>query len=107
MISKPANATKRAPNNAEWYDSSLTDLLEEQSTASANPALDLAAYVPKEIGPIGADHQTALPRIAGNARLTCLIDEALRQVPTQHSLYLRDARRMDLLKPETVHLVVC
>src|SRR3990172_2437633 len=79
MISKPANATKRAPNNAEWYDSSLTDLLEEQSTASANPALDLAAYVPKEIGPIGADHQTALPRIAGNARLTCLIDEALRQ----------------------------
>jgi len=69
--------------------------------------LDLWKYVPKEIGDIGRDHQTALPRIAKDARLTRLIDDALRQVSTRHEIYLRDSRKMDFLKPESVHLVVC
>ena len=67
----------------------------------------LASYVPSEIGHIGRDHQTALPRIAKDPHLTRLIDQALRQVPTRHEIYPGDARRMDFLRPESVHLVVC
>lgn len=68
---------------------------------------DLADYVPREVGAIGADHQKALPRIARNPKLTRLIQEALRKVPTTHELYLCDSRMMTFLKPGRVHLVVC
>ncbi len=69
--------------------------------------MDLAAFIPKELGDIRADHQTALPRIAKDRRLTQLIDRALRQLPTRHHLYLRDARQMEFLQSESVHLIVC
>ncbi len=69
--------------------------------------IDLQRYIPEEIGDISVDHQKALPRIARDRRLTALIDEALRQIPTRHHLYLRDARQMDFLEPESVHLVLC
>lgn len=84
-----------------------TDSLAERSGPHTKGNLSLAKYVPKEIGHIGRDHQTALPRIAKNPRLTQLIDDALRQVPTRHEIYLRDSRHMDFLKQESVHLVVC
>lgn len=67
----------------------------------------LARYVPKEIGRIGKDHQTALPRIARSPHLTQLLDGALHSIPTQHEIYLHDARDMRFLKPSSVHLVVC
>ncbi|HXH47781.1 MAG TPA: site-specific DNA-methyltransferase [Terriglobia bacterium] len=67
----------------------------------------LASYVPSEIEHIGRDHQTALPRIAKDPHLTRLIDQALRQVPTRHEIYPGDARRMNFLQPESVHLVTC
>jgi DNA modification methylase len=56
---------------------------------------------------VGKDHQTALPRIARDPKLTRLIDEALRQVPTSHNLYRADARELDFLADQSVHLVVC
>lgn len=68
---------------------------------------DLAQYVPKEVGTIGADHQTALPRIARDPKLTRLIEDALRRVPTTHDLYLQDSGEMRFLDSERVHLVVC
>ena len=68
---------------------------------------DLASYVPREIGHIGRDHQTALPRIAKDPRLTRLIDQGLHQILTRHEIYSGDARHMDFLKPDSVHLVVC
>lgn len=69
--------------------------------------IDLVSYIPTEVGVIGADHQTALPRIAKDPQLSRSIGEALRRVPTRHDLYLGDARQMDFLAPESVHLVVC
>jgi len=69
--------------------------------------IDLQAFIPKEIGDISADHQRALPRIARDRRLTGLIDEALRRIPTRHHLYLRDARQMDFVESESVHLILC
>ena len=67
------------------------------------PADDLAKYVPLEIGPI--DKQ-ALPRIAKDARLTSRIEAVLRELPTRHQIRLGDARAMDFLQANSVHLVV-
>lgn len=69
------------------------------------PPVDLAAFVPKEIGRI-TDHQTDLPRIARDPGLTARIDAKLREIPTVHHLYCGDARHLDFLAPDSVHLVV-
>ncbi len=69
------------------------------------PALNAAEYVPKEILPL-ANPQTDIPRIAKDERLVRLIDEAIRHIPTCHNLWLGDARRMESLNRESVHLVL-
>jgi DNA modification methylase len=69
------------------------------------PRLDLTEYVPKEILPL-ANPQTDLPRIAKDARLIGLIEEAVQRIPTFHNILLGDARRMEILGPESVHLVL-
>jgi DNA modification methylase len=76
--------------------------------AVEGPAPDLfdaEAWLPKAIGPIG-DHQTALPRIAKDARLTAQIERLLPQIPTRHELYNADARTLDFISPNSVHLVL-
>ena len=62
-------------------------------------------WLPPAIGPI-TDHQTDLPRIAKDARLTAAIEAQLPQIPTTHALYRLDARAIDFLPPNSVHLVV-
>ncbi len=69
--------------------------------------IDLAEFIPPEVGVIGAEHQTALPRIAKDAKLCRTINESLRRVPTTHDLYLHDARAIEFIAPASVHLVVC
>ena len=69
--------------------------------------IELAEFIPPEIGSVGADHQTALPRIAKDAKLSRSINEALRRVPTSHHMYLHDARAMAFLEPASVQLVLC
>ena len=53
-----------------------------------------------------ADPQRDLPRIARDQNLMAQIESAVRSVPTRHDLHLGDARRLDFLMPESVHLVV-
>jgi len=72
---------------------------------TARAELDLAAMLPAELRDIG-DPQTAIPRIAQDPRLTSLIEEAVRSVPTTHELRLGDAREMDFIPDHSVHLVV-
>lgn len=72
--------------------------------ASPSP-FDLAYFVPAELQHL-RDLQTELPRVAKNDRLTALIENAVRQVPTQHDLHLRDARCLDPLPDSSVHLVI-
>jgi DNA modification methylase len=69
------------------------------------PPLNAAEHVPKEILPL-ANPQTDIPRIAKDKRLVRLIEEAVHRIPTSHSLLLGDARRMETLKPESIHLVL-
>ncbi len=62
-------------------------------------------WLPSDVGPI-TDHQTDLPRIAKDPQLTAAIEAQLPQIPTTHALYRRDARAVDFLPPNSVHLVV-
>ena len=66
---------------------------------------DPVQWLPSEIGEI-TNHQTDLPRIAKDPKLTALIEGQLSQIPTTHDLYCRDSRAIDFLLPNTVHLVV-
>jgi DNA modification methylase len=73
--------------------------------ATPFPTGDLAAFIPADIGRI-TDHQTDLPRIARDPRLTSRIDAVLREIPTVHNLYCADSRDLDFLDPGSVHLIV-
>lgn len=72
------------------------------------PALenaDLSRYVPEELAKLD-DPQTAIPRIAKDAHSIGLIERAVHQVPTSHSIHRGDARHMSDLEPQSVHLVL-
>jgi len=66
--------------------------------------VDVEEFLPTELGSL-ENHQTALPAIAKDPHLTCLIEEAVRRIPTQHDLFQADSRDMEL-EPESVHLIV-
>jgi DNA modification methylase len=65
----------------------------------------LSMLVPSEVRELSAP-QKDLPRIARDRRLMALLESAAREVPTSHTLRLGDAREMEFLAPESVHLVV-
>lgn len=81
-----------------------SDREEVQNQESKDP-VSLAEFVPKEVYPLD-DPQRDIPRIAKDKILVQLIDEAVRQVPTAHTLKCGDARKMAELPPNSVHLVV-
>ena len=66
---------------------------------------DLTAFLPAKLLPL-SNPQTDLPRIAKDKQLIGLIDAAVREIPTTHQIVLGDARNMDDLPPESVHLVL-
>jgi DNA modification methylase len=66
---------------------------------------DLGPYVPPEIGAL-RNHQTDIPRIARDPNLTARIEAVLPQIPTRHDVYCHDARCLEFLDDESVHLVV-
>ena len=72
---------------------------------SMKARFDPEKWIPEEIGRI-SDHQTDLPRIAKNPKLTEAIEKRLPEIPTSHDLYLCDARNLDCLRPESIHLVL-
>ena len=61
--------------------------------------------LPSEIGEL-KNPQTDLPRIARDPKLTTVIESAVRGLPTQHTLYVHDARAMPFLGPECVQLIL-
>jgi len=65
----------------------------------------LSRFVPTELAELD-DPQTAIPRIAKDQRLIQLIESAVHQVPTSHSLFHEDARIMRNLESHSVHLVL-
>ena len=67
--------------------------------------VDLSTVLPSAVGRL-RNPQTDLPRIAREPRLTALIEDAVRSLPTVHDLHLHDARNMSPVASETVHLAV-
>ena len=66
---------------------------------------ELEAFLPAELKHF-PNPQTALPAIAKNQGLIAKIEDAIRLVPTQHQLLRQDARDLDFLDADTVHLVL-
>jgi hypothetical protein len=76
-----------------------------QNETVSSSGHDLSEFVPKEVLPL-RNPQTDIPRIAKDEGLLRLIEEAVQRIPTRHELRLGDARTMDELAPESVHLVL-
>lgn len=90
----------------------MTTLTQRSSKSTARrrsqpraPSEDLGAYVPTAVRKL-KNPQTDLPRIARDPKLTAVIEEAIRSVPTKHALFSADARDLTFLPDESVHLVV-
>jgi len=63
----------------------------------------LNEYVPDKLQDL-TNLQTALPRIAKDPAMMALIESSVANVPTAHKLFLGDARDMEMLESESVHL---
>jgi len=78
------------------------------ASQSNSPAAGLRAHIPREFLEFAevADLKRELPRAAKNSALMAAIERAVADVPTRHALHNADARRMDFVAPESVHLAV-
>lgn len=80
-------------------------LAKTRPASGQEPLRDLRRWLPEELRSL-EDPQTAIPAIAKNAKLLGLIDNAVRSIPTVHDLFLKDARALGDLDPDSVHLVL-
>lgn len=69
------------------------------------PHPDLADWLPASLRELEHD-QTAIPRIAKDAALVREIEAVLPGIPTTHDLWRRDARELDFIPDNSVHLVL-
>jgi DNA modification methylase len=69
------------------------------------PPLDLAGLLPKWVSELG-DLQTAIPALAKDAARLAELDSIIAEVPTLHRSVLGDARTLDGIAPNSVHLVL-
>lgn len=67
--------------------------------------VDLGEYVPSALRSLD-NPQTDIPRIARDEKLSAMVESAVLQVPTSHTVHNSDARRMGFLEPESIHLIV-
>ena len=74
-------------------------------TAEGSTNQILSDLVPPELRDL-ADPQRDLPAIARDKGRMSLVESALQQAPSVHDLYLGDARKLDFLEPESLHLVL-
>lgn len=68
-------------------------------------AEDYEQFIPREIAPL-PNPQTDIPRIAKDKRLMAEIESAIRQIPSAHRLIQADARKLEFISDESVHLVI-
>ena len=62
-------------------------------------------YVPESVANL-ENPQTNIPRIAKDKKLLDEIASSVQQIPTQHSLFNADSRKLAFIPDESVHLVV-
>jgi DNA modification methylase len=77
-----------------------------KTSERSSQAKDLhSEFIPPELRDL-PNPQKDLPRIAKDPKLISLIESVLVSIPSKHDLRQGDAREMDFLEPESVHLVV-
>lgn len=76
-----------------------------QCEATLTDHINMNDFVPPQILPI-EDIQKDIPRLAKDEKAMALIERAVQSIPTTHSIYRGDARKMVNLEPESVHLVL-
>jgi modification methylase len=72
---------------------------------AARENFSLDQYIPTSLRTFES-LQTAIPKIAKDAHAMSAIEQSVRTVPTLHTLWHGDARRMKALHREAVHLVL-
>jgi len=65
----------------------------------------LSEYLPEAVQSL-RNEQTTIPRLARDRKALAAIESVLARLPTHHQFVTHDARRMDFLAPESVHLVL-
>lgn len=68
-------------------------------------SVDLETFLPPSLKDI-ENLQTAIPRLAKNARVMRDMELAVSQIPTTHYLFRADARHLDFIPDNSVHLIV-
>jgi len=74
-------------------------------SSSDNARCDLSEFIPNSLREL-PNPQTDLPRIAREPSLTKLIESAVQTLPSHHTLRLGDARELQDVRSESVHLVL-
>jgi hypothetical protein len=69
------------------------------------PHPDFTHWLPASLRDL-ADDQKAIPRIAKDAALMREIEAVLPAIPTTHDLWRGDARELDFIPDNSVHLVL-
>jgi DNA modification methylase len=98
-------AATRAAREEDMNRAIELSLLEATAAYSTPETFRAEDWLPKCLDSI-TDHQKALPRIAKDRALIGQIERLLPQIPTWHNLFGADARNLDFLAPNSVHLVV-
>lgn len=62
-------------------------------------------YLPADVLDLN-DPRTAIPQLAKDSATIELVRQAVKEVPTTHRLFLQDARRVDDIPDESVHLIL-
>ena len=93
MIAKPPRSTRHPQKD------------EGNEVLSLGEPLDLRQFVPEDLRD-PENHQTAIPRLAKDAKALARIEGSVRSLPTRQHIHLGDARTMNFIPSESVHLVV-
>lgn len=66
---------------------------------------NLSEYLPDSLLTL-ENPKTDIPRIAKDERLLAEIEATVRDIPTAHQIFQKDARRLSFIESDSVHLVV-
>lgn len=83
----------------------INQFVQSSIAACEKEGIDLSSFLPNSIN-ISKTLQAEIPRIAKDRKLTAEIERAIQEVPTCHKFHNADARKIDFLEAESVHLVL-
>jgi DNA modification methylase len=80
-------------------------ITEEKPCIASFASSSLEGYIPKKLRDL-SNLQTEIPRVAKDKKLMRELETAVQSIPTKHQLWNGDARAMQHIEAESVHLVL-